>query len=114
MGITRRRSLRVMPRDEELLPRIQALTAEHPCWGDRRLWAYLRFVEPVPVNKKRVLRLRREHHLLVTPNSTLTAKRTPPRSQPRPTRPHEWWGIEMTKVLIEGCGWVYIVLGLDW
>ena len=51
-----------MPRDEELLPRIQALTAEHPCWGDRRLWAYWRFVEPVPVNKKRVLRLRREHH----------------------------------------------------
>jgi putative transposase len=103
-----------MPRDEELLPRIQALKAGHPFWGYRRIWAYLRFVEQVPVNKKRVLRWLREHHLLVTPNSKLKAKRTPTRSKPRPTMPHEWWGIEMTKVLVEGFGWVYIVLVLDW
>jgi putative transposase len=31
-----------------------------------------------------------------------------------PTRPNAWWGIDMTKVLIEGFGWVYIVLVLDW
>jgi putative transposase len=73
-----------------------------------------RFVEQVPVNKKRVLRLLREHHLLVPPNSKLQAKRTPTRSKPRPTMPKEWWGIDMTKVLIEGFGWVYIVLVLDW
>jgi putative transposase len=39
---------------------------------------------------------------------------TPSRSQPRPTKPHEWWGIDMTKVLVEGFGWVYFVLVLDW
>jgi putative transposase len=43
----------------------------------------------------------------------LKAKRTPTRSKLRPTRPNEWWGIDMTKVLVEGFGWVYIVIVLD-
>jgi hypothetical protein len=47
----------VAERDDHLLPRIQALKAEHPFGGDRRIWAYLRFVEQLPVNKKRILRL---------------------------------------------------------
>jgi putative transposase len=104
----------VTPRDEGLLPRIQGLKAEHPFWGDRRIWAYLHFVEGLSVNKKRVLRLMREHHLLVPPNLKLKAKRAPTRGKPRPTRPNEWWGIDMTKVLVEGCGWVSIVVVLDW
>jgi putative transposase len=104
----------VSRRDECLLPRIQALKAEHPFWGYRRIWAYLRFVEQQPINKKRVLRLMREHHLLVRPNRQLKAKRTPTRNKPKPTKPNEWWGIDMTKVMVEGFGWVYIVLVLDW
>ena len=56
----------------------------------------------------------REHHLLVPPNGRLKAKRTPTRSKPRPTKPDEWWGIDMTKVLVEGFGWVYIIVVLDW
>ena len=66
-GMRRQPSLRVVQRDEGLLQRIQALKAEHPFWGYRRIWAYLRFVEQLPVNKKRILRLMREHHLLVPP-----------------------------------------------
>jgi putative transposase len=62
----------------------------------------------------RILRLMREHHLLVPANLRLKAKRTPMGSKPRPTKPHEWWGIDMTKVLVEGFGWVYIVGVLDW
>ena len=58
--------------------------------GCRRIWAYLRFVEPLPVNQKRILRLMREHALLVSPNLRLKAQRTPTRSKPKPTRPHEW------------------------
>jgi putative transposase len=80
----------VSQRDECLLPRIQALKAEHPFWGDRRIWAYLRCVEHQPINKKRVLRLMREHQLLVRSNRQLKAKRTPTRNQPKPTRPNEW------------------------
>jgi putative transposase len=104
----------VVQGDAALLPRIQQLKAAHPFWGYRCICAYLRFVEQRPVNKKRVLRLMREHHLLVPPNLRLKAKRTPLRSKPRPTKPNEWWGIDMTKVLVEGFDWVYSVVVLDW
>jgi hypothetical protein len=55
-----------------------------------------------------------ERHLLVPPNLRLKAKRVTNRSIPRPTKPHEWWGIDMTKVVVEGFGWVYMVVVLDW
>jgi putative transposase len=101
----RRRPLQVVQRDADLLPRIQQLKVEHPFWSYRRIWAYLRFVEQLPVNKKRVLRVMREHHLVVTPKRRL---------KPKLTKPNEWWGIDMTKVLVERFGWVDIVLVLDW
>ena len=101
-------------RDASLLAHIRALKAEHPFWGYRRIWAYLHFVEQLAVNKKRVLRVMREHNLLVRPNRKLKATRTPSRSKPRPTKPQEWWGIDMTKVMVEGVGWVSIVVVLDW
>jgi putative transposase len=112
--MSRRRALRVVQGDAALLPRIQQLKAEHPFWGYRRIWASLRFVEQQPVNKKRVLRVLREHQLLVRPNPRLKAKRSPMGHKPKPTKPNERWGIDMTKVLVGGCGWVYIVLVLDW
>jgi putative transposase len=113
-GLTRNRSLQVAQRDADLLPRIQQLKADHPFWGYRRIWAYLHDVERLPVHKTRMLRVMRENSLLVTPNLRLRAKRTPTSSKPRPTKPNEWWGIDMTKVLVEGFGWVDIVLVLDW
>ena len=112
--MSRQPSLLVVQRNEELLERIRALKAEHPFWGYRRIWAYLRFVEQLAINKKRILRLMREHQLLVVPNRHLTAKRMPTGRKPQPTKPHEWWGIDMTKVLVDGVGWVYIVVVLDW
>lgn len=56
----------------------------------------------------------RKHHLLVGPNTKLRAQRTSSPPKPRPAAPNQWWGLDMTKVLVEGCGWVYIVLVLDW
>ena len=44
----------------------------------------------------------------------LKATRMPQRSKPRPTVPNQWWGIDVTKVLAEPVGWVYLVLVLDW
>jgi hypothetical protein len=35
-------------------------------------------------------------------------------NKPRPTKPNAWWGIDMTKVLVQGFGWIYIVVVLDW
>jgi putative transposase len=113
-GLKRRRSAPVIHREEALLPHIPRLKAEHPCWGARSIWASRRFVEPLVVNKKRMLRLRREHHVGVSANPKLKAKRTPKKSTPRPIKPTEWWGIDMTKVVVEGFGWISIVIVLDW
>lgn len=101
-------------RNAALVERIRQIKAEHPFWGYRRMTYYLRFVEHKLVNKKRVERLMIKHDLQVKPNPRLKASRTPTRSKPRPTRPNEWWGIDMTKVMIESFGWVYVVIVLDW
>ena len=66
------------------------------------------------MNQQRLLRLRRAPHLLVTPTQRLSAKRTPTRSTPKPSRPNAWWGVDMTPVLVQGFGWLSIVVVLDW
>jgi putative transposase len=112
--MSRQPSSLVAQRNKGLLQRIRALKAEQPFWGYRRIWAYLRFVEQLPVNKKRLWRVMREHQLLVTLTRRWRAQRTPTGKKPRPTRPNEWWGIDMTKVLVQGVGWISIVIVLDW
>jgi putative transposase len=42
------------------------------------------------------------------------ANRTPPRRNPRPTKPQEWWGIDRTKGLGAGCGGLSLVLVREW
>jgi len=102
--MSRRASVAVAKRNESVVQRIQTLKAEHPFWGYRRMWAHLRFVDGPQINKKRVLRLMRQHGLLVKANPRLKATRTPGRSKPRPTAPNQWWGIDMTKVMVEPLG----------
>jgi hypothetical protein len=104
--MSRQPSPLVAQRHEDLRARLRALKAEPPFWGYRRIWASWHVVEPLPVNQQRMLRLMREHHLLVRPNPRLQAKRTPTGCQPQPPRPQEWWGIEMTTVPVEGFGWL--------
>lgn len=107
-------SEKVIERNKSILGKIQGLKSDHPFWGYRRIWAYLKFVEGFDINKKRILRLMRGAGLLVKPNMRLKAKRTDMRPKPRPTSPNEWWGIDMTKVIVGNTGWVYIVIVLDW
>lgn len=111
--MTRRPSSVVAARNATVLDRLLALKAEHPFWGYRRLWAHLKYVEGLPVNRKRILRLARLAGLLVQ-GRALRAKRIPQTRKPRPTAPHQWWGIDMTKVMVESVGWVYLVIVLDW
>ena len=112
--VTRQRSARVQQRDAQLVPRIQQIKADHPAWGYRRVWAYLKYREGLPVNKKRIYRLLGEHRLLATQTRRLRATRTPTRSKPRAQRPNELWGIDMTKILVNSWGWVYLHVVLDW
>ena len=112
--VSRQRSGRVRQRDQQLLPRIEQLKADHPAWGYRRVWAYLKYREGLPVNKKRIYRLLQEHRLLAHQTRRLRATRTPTRSKPRAQRPNELWGIDMTKILVSSWGWVYLHVVLDW
>lgn len=101
-------------RNAAILRRIRALKAEHPFWGYRRMWAYLRYREGLPINKKRIYRLMKEHSLLVKRNERLKACRTASRPKPRASRPNELWGIDMTKVMVPTWGWLYLHVVLDW
>lgn len=110
----RRTSVIVAERNQPVIERIKEIKSEHPFWGYRRVWAYLKYIDNFEINRKRVLRLMQENGLVVKPNTRLKATRTPQRSKPRADRPNQWWGIDMTKVMVEGFGWMYIVAVLDW
>lgn len=79
----RKKSDSVTLRNEYLLVRIKDIKAEHPFWGYRRVWVYLRYVDGLIVNKKRVYRLMKEHNLTVKPNTRLIVKRLSDRPKPR-------------------------------
>jgi putative transposase len=53
--------------NQPLLERIRQIKTEHPAWGYRRVWAYLKFRDGLPVNKKRIYRLMKEHNLHFPP-----------------------------------------------
>lgn len=110
----RQESARTRERNLPVLERIKGMKAEHPFWGYRRMWAYLKYVDGLEINKKRVLRLMQRHDLLVKPDTKLKATRTHGRSKPRPDHPNQWWGIDMTKVMVQEFGWMYITVVLDW
>ncbi|MBE0433785.1 IS3 family transposase [candidate division WOR-3 bacterium] len=99
--------------DNVLVVLMRQIKDAHIYWGYRRVWAWLRFRSGVVVNQKRVRRLMKEHGLMV-PRRIHKAKRMPQRSKPRPSRPRQIWGMDMTKFIIDGLGWVYLVIVLDW
>jgi transposase InsO family protein len=102
----------VAVRNKGIVERIRQLKADHPFWGYRHCWAHLRFVDSRDVNKKRVYRLMQVHKLLAT-QTTHEVPRVSTRPKPRPDRPNQWWGIDMTKAMTYQ-GWAYVVLVKDW
>jgi putative transposase len=78
------------------------------------VWTHLSYVNELEINKKLMHRLLRKHGLLVRPDMKLKANRTSSRSKPKPVRPNQWWGIDMSKVMVNGFGWMYIVVVLNW
>lgn len=94
----RKRPQRVIIRDEEVLSKILKIKGEHPLWGYRRVWSYLKYRLGENINKKRICRVMKENSLLVTKNVRLKAKRTVTRAKPKASRPNQFWGIDMTKI----------------
>ena len=111
--MNRKTSDKVDIRNEPILKEIENLKREHPFWGYRRIWAYLVYVKELQVNKKRVYNIMKKNKLLVTKETRLRAKRTQMKGKPKPQKPNEVWGIDMTKIKTE-IGWVYVHVVLDW
>lgn len=100
--------------EEQLLIAIKQIKSDHPFWGYRRVWARLKYrLGYRDINRKKVYRLMDKHRLLAH-QTKQKAPRKPSGSKPKPIRPNEWWGIDMTKALVNGWGWVYVVIVLDW
>jgi len=110
----RQPSVSVIIRNQLVMKRIQAIKADHPFWGYRRVQAHLKSTDCLDINRKRILRLMREQQLLVKASTLLKASRTPSKGKPKPDKPNQWWGIDMTKVMVTDFGWMYIVVVLDW
>ncbi|MDD5598963.1 MAG: IS3 family transposase [Victivallaceae bacterium] len=96
-----------------LLDQISELKAEHPFWGYRRIWAYLRFRLGYRINHKRIYRLMKKNSLLVPKDLKLKARRTMT-VKPKTIEPNCYWGIDMTKIMIPDYGWVYLHVVIDW
>jgi len=102
--------------DQVILAQIQPIKADHPFWGYRRIWAYLKYRLDININKKCIYRIMKEHNLLVQPNTRLKAIRSNQayKNKPKATLPNQYWGIDMTKVMIAEHGWRYLTIIKDW
>jgi putative transposase len=103
----------VEPQNAALIATIHQLAGKHPLWGYRRITAFLQRREGLHVNRKRVRRLMRAEGLSV-PVKRYKAKRTETRAKPKATHRNQWWGTDMTKFYVEGLGWLYLVVVIDW
>lgn len=101
-------------KNANILQEIRDIKSKHPFWGYRRIWAYLNYHKQMNISQNRVYRIMSQAGLLVKNNEKLKATRTPNTSKPRPTHPNQWWGIDMTKIMIDGYGWLYAVIVIDW
>lgn len=110
----RSKSRSVIERNQALLAQIKEIKTDHPLWGYRRIWSYLKYRQGIGVNKKRVYRLMKEQNLIVTKDARLKAKRGPMRPKPHADRPNQFWGIDMTKIRMTTWGWLYLTVVLDW
>lgn len=111
----RQRSQSTIKRDQNTLRLIQTIKLDHPLWGYRRVWCYLRYRMKIIIGKNRVHRVMKEQKMLVTKNQRLKAKRGHSnRPKPQATRPNQFWGIDMTKIKLATWGWLYLHIVLDW
>ena len=112
--MTRQRAQTRITADQPIIEQIIAIKVDHPLWGYRRVWSYLRYRQNVIVGKNRIHRLMKEAKLLISKQSRLLAKRKPIRPKPQADRPNQFWGTDMTKIKLGVFGWIYLHVVLDW
>ena len=60
--------------DTPIIEHIQSIKSNHPFWGCRRVWAYMRDRDGIIMGKNRVYRLMKKTNLTVTKNRILKTK----------------------------------------
>ena len=95
--------------DEVLAERIQQLIEAHPTFGYRRLWAMLRFVEGIRINRKAVYRLLMlkgwfVHQRSLTPRPRVHGLRS------RAQRSNERWAMDVTHIPCGADGWGHLTV----
>lgn len=112
--VKRKRNGKKVAEDQELADRIYRIKEEHPFWGYRRVWAWLRRKDGLGINDKKVYRIMKEKSLLCPRKGVRKVAAREVRAKPRAQRPNEYWGTDMTKIYVEKQGWAYLTIVLDW
>lgn len=97
---------------DELEVRIHALAEQYPTWGYRRIWAWLRHREGVPLNRKKVYRILKEqgwfvHQRSSSPRPRIQAKRSQAEASNRR------WAVDVTHIPCGRDGWAHLVAVID-
>jgi putative transposase len=98
--------------DEVAAERIHQIIEEHPAFGIRSVWAWMRFVEGVPINRKKVERIMQRK------GWTLRRRRVGKRPRVEVTRsvaerPNQRWATDLAMVHCGKDGWCSIVPVID-
>ncbi len=109
----RARSSKLIKSDEKLMLYIRNIKSDHPLWGYRRVWAYLKFRMEMNIGKNRVYRLLKENGLLAPQCLKKKASRKSNTNKPRANKVNQFWGMDMTKIKLPA-GWVYLHVVKDW
>jgi len=94
-----------------LIDAIHAVKTAHPSWGIRRVRAFIRKKNGIPVGRKRTARIMRSHNLLCSRIKKRVHRSTAPRVTP--TRVNQLWATDMTSFVLSSCETVYLVVVED-
>lgn len=98
------------PPKDEIEQAIVEVATDNPTDGYRMVWALTRRKLGVAINRKRVLRVMREHKLIQR------RRREPRRKRPgffRVERPDQLWHLDMTSIWVAEHGWCYLMAAID-
>jgi len=102
---------RIRQKYEHLKFKFDSLCREFPKYGYRRIRVMLRRREDIYLSKKTVQWIMRAFHL-----SLPAKKKRPPRPHTKKieiVRPYQLWQTDMTKVWVNGTGWMYFFAVID-
>lgn len=100
--------------DDMIAEKIKLIQSKHPSWGYPRVTNWLKHREGIVINEKKIYRIMQDTGLLIKNKPNKAIRTNNNKSKPRPDRPNQWWGTDMTKFLIPDMGWAYLVIVIDW